>query len=75
MPDREWGTAVLAVVERAGWSEEADRQLREHLHARLPAYAAPRRVVGRSPLPRTSSGKIDRLRIAAEVGEERGADA
>ena len=73
VPDAEWGTAVVAVVERADWPEGAERGLREHLHARLPGYAAPRRLVGRTPLPRTSSGKIDRLRIVAELGEERGA--
>jgi O-succinylbenzoic acid--CoA ligase len=67
VPDREWGTAVVAVAERDGWSTGAEERLREHLHARLPAYAAPRRLLGRTPLPRTSSGKIDRLRIAADL--------
>jgi O-succinylbenzoic acid--CoA ligase len=67
VPDREWGTAVVAVAERDGWTEGAEQRLREHLHARLPAYAAPRRLLGRRPLPRTSSGKIDRLRIAADL--------
>jgi O-succinylbenzoic acid--CoA ligase len=67
VPDREWGTAVVAVAERDGWSTGAEERLREHLQARLPAYAAPRRLLGRTPLPRTSSGKIDRLRIAADL--------
>jgi O-succinylbenzoic acid--CoA ligase len=67
VPDREWGTAVVAVAERDGWSEGAEQRLREHLNARLPAYATPRRLLGRRPLPRTSSGKIDRLRIAADL--------
>ncbi|MFL6027311.1 MAG: AMP-binding protein [Friedmanniella sp.] len=67
IPDPEWGTAVVAVVEQSGWREGAVDALREHLRARLPGYAAPRRLVGRVPLPRTSSGKIDRLRIVADL--------
>jgi O-succinylbenzoic acid--CoA ligase len=67
VPDPEWGTAVVAVAERDGWPEGAEQRLREHLHERLPGYAAPRRLLGRTPLPRTSSGKIDRLRIAADL--------
>jgi O-succinylbenzoic acid--CoA ligase len=65
--DPEWGTEVVAVVEQSGWREGAVDALREHLRARLPGYAAPRRLVGRVPLPRTSSGKIDRLRIVADL--------
>jgi o-succinylbenzoate---CoA ligase len=67
VPDREWGTAVVAVAERDPWPAGAEQRLREHLHARLPGYAAPRRLLGRTPLPRSSSGKIDRLRIAADL--------
>ena len=67
LPDPEWGTAVVAVVERAGWSAEDTDALRTHLRGRLPAYAAPRLVLGRERLPRTSSGKIDRLRIVAQL--------
>jgi O-succinylbenzoic acid--CoA ligase len=67
IPDPEWGTAVVAVVEQSGCREGAVHALREHLRARLPGYAAPRRLVGRVPLPRTSSGKIDRLRIVADL--------
>ncbi len=65
VPDPEWGTAVVAVVEREGWSEADAEAVRAHLRAGLPAYAAPRRVLGRRRLPRTSSGKIDRLRLVA----------
>nr|WP_294691411.1 AMP-binding protein [uncultured Friedmanniella sp.] len=67
LPDPGWGTAVVAVVERAGWSDEDTDALRDHVRERLPGYAAPRRVLGRERLPRTSSGKIDRLRIVAEL--------
>jgi O-succinylbenzoic acid--CoA ligase len=67
VPDPDWGTAVVAVVERAGWSDADTAGVRAHLRDALPAYAAPRRVLGRDPLPRTSSGKIDRLGLVAAL--------
>jgi o-succinylbenzoate---CoA ligase len=75
VPDPEWGTAVVAVLEREHWSGADEQRLREHLQSRLPSWATPRRLLGRVPLPRTSSGKIDRLRLVAELSEGRGADA
>ena len=75
VPDPEWGTAVVAVLERERWSGAEEQRLREHLQSRLPSWATPRRLLGRAPLPRTSSGKIDRLRLVAELSEGRGADA
>ena len=66
LPDPEWGTAVVAVAERT-LEEAALPRLRSYLHERLPGYAAPRRLVGRVPLPRTSSGKIDRRRVVADL--------
>ena len=71
VPDAVWGTAVVVVAERAPWPDGAEQRLREHLRARLPAYAAPRRLLARTPLPRTSSGKIDRLQLVADLpGDE-----
>lgn len=69
VPDRRWGTAVVAVAEMAVDVGTLER-LRVHLAELLPPYAAPRRLVGRIPLPRTSSGKIDRRRMVAELTEE-----
>ena len=65
VPDPAWGTAVVAVVERSDWSVEDTAAVRAHLRAGLPDYATPRRVLGRDRLPRTSSGKIDRLGLVA----------
>jgi O-succinylbenzoic acid--CoA ligase len=67
VPDPDWGTAVVAVVERPGWTDAESDALRTHLRAGLPAYAAPRQILGRERLPRTSSGKIDRLQIVAAL--------
>jgi len=75
VPDPVWGTAVVAVGERDGWPDGEEQRLRDHLRASLPGYAAPRRLLGRTPLPRTASGKIDRLRIVAELSEGRGSNA
>jgi len=69
LPDPEWGVAVVAVAELETDGGTLDR-LRAHLSARLPPYAAPRRLVGRIPLPRTSSGKIDRRQVVADLTEQ-----
>ncbi|HEY5821313.1 MAG TPA: AMP-binding protein [Propionibacteriaceae bacterium] len=54
--DPEWGTVVVAVSD----VEVGLDGLREFLRNALPAYAAPRELIRIDPLPRTSSGKIDR---------------
>jgi len=43
--------------------------LRDALAGRLPTYAAPRRLVVRPTLPRTSGGKIDRRQLIADLTE------
>jgi O-succinylbenzoic acid--CoA ligase len=63
LPDPEWGTAVVAVTD----ADDPD-DLRIALSSILPAHAVPRRVVRRSPLPRTAGGKIDRHRLRTELG-------
>jgi O-succinylbenzoic acid--CoA ligase len=67
IPDREWGTAVVAVVEGELADPEAAGRLRAHLRNRLPPYAAPRALVARARLPRTTSGKIDRRQLVADL--------
>lgn len=67
VPDAEWGARVVAVVVlRAPLTLE---QAREHVAARLPRAAAPRRLVAARGLPLLASGKVDRgavRRLAAE---------
>ena len=63
VPDVEWGTRVVAVTDGAG----SEAELRSFLQQRLPAAAAPRRLVRVTALPRTSSGKIDRQRLIADL--------
>lgn len=57
--DPEWGSVVVAVTASACSYDD----LRAFLTPRLPAYALPRRLVRLNALPRTSSGKIDRVAI------------
>lgn len=62
--DEDWGQAVTAVVVPADRSAPPSlAQLRDHVKDELPAYAAPRRVVTRAELPRTTLGKIKRAEL------------
>lgn len=63
IPDPEWGHVIaLAVV---GENSPSLARLREHLRARLPAYALPRRLDRVPALPERGPGKPDRRAIAA----------
>jgi O-succinylbenzoic acid--CoA ligase len=62
--DEEWGQVVVAAV------VPADRRrpptldaLRAHAKDQLPAFCAPRRVVVRLELPRTTLGKLERVEL------------
>jgi O-succinylbenzoic acid--CoA ligase len=63
VPDEQWGMAIIAVTDGDGAVED----LRRFLGQTLPGYAAPRRLVHLNPLPRTGSGKIDRLQLAERL--------
>lgn len=65
-PDPEWGHAVTAfVVPRHGPPTLA--ALRDHVRARLPAYAAPKHLVIVHHVPRTALGKIARHRLVGDL--------
>ena len=59
-------TGEAFVVPRDGQSL-SDRELRRHVVARLPRYMIPARMEIIRELPRTSTGKIDRRRLAQEA--------
>ena len=63
VPHPEWGTEVVAVTDGTG----SELGLRHYLRQTLPAAAAPRRLVRVGRLPRTSSGKVDRQQLIAEL--------
>ncbi|MGE5831191.1 MAG: AMP-binding protein [Micromonosporaceae bacterium] len=66
------GRRLHATVRAAPSGTLTALRLREHCAARLPRVAIPAeiRLVG-EPLPRTSTGKVDRTRIRSELGKGR----
>jgi o-succinylbenzoate---CoA ligase len=58
-PDPEWGELVTAVVVGSVTLDE----LRDHVRAALPAYAAPRALELVAEIPMLASGKPDRVRL------------
>jgi amino acid adenylation domain-containing protein len=69
VPHPEWGTAIVACVEVGEGERASEAELKAHLAARLPAYMVPHRIVVTTGLPRTSSGKVDRQRLVADLLE------
>lgn len=63
VPDAEWGTRVVAVTDGSG----SQGGLRAYLRQVLSPAAAPRQLAQVDRLPRTSSGKIDRQRLVADL--------
>ena len=63
--DEKLGQAVLLVAIADG--ADAERRLRRHLAAELPAYMQPREIVWREALPLSPNGKVDRARLVEEL--------
>ena len=69
-PDAERGQVVQAFVRlQEGVVGDADlaEALRDHVRQRLGGYKVPRRIVFRTELPETSSGKVSRRALRAEL--------
>jgi o-succinylbenzoate---CoA ligase len=74
-PDPEWGELVMAVVVPADLSAPPRlADIRAHVRARMPAYAAPAALLLVPEMPMLASGKPDRaaLRAQAARGPEGG---
>jgi fatty-acyl-CoA synthase len=68
VPDREWGEVPEAVVIVKEGHHVSTAELEEHCRGELANYKVPRRWNVRSePLPRTTSGKIQRHVVAAQA--------
>jgi acyl-CoA synthetase (AMP-forming)/AMP-acid ligase II len=67
MDDEILGQAARAVVVRRAGAEIDARAVRAHCRARLAAYKVPKLVEFASALPRTSSGKLQRLKLSEKV--------
>ncbi|MBI4701649.1 MAG: AMP-binding protein [Deltaproteobacteria bacterium] len=65
---RKLGTVLHGFVALdPGKDEASEREMRAFVAGRLPAYMVPERIRVREALPRTSTGKIDYLLLAAEA--------
>jgi o-succinylbenzoate---CoA ligase len=66
--DSAWGQRVVAVVVPRDLANPPSLDsLRAHTKITFPAYAAPRQLVIRASLPRTSSGKVQRRTLANDL--------
>ena len=69
VPDGRWGEVPVAhVVLRVG-HEATEHELIEHVRERLARYKAPKRIIF-GPLPRTSTGKIQKFVLRASHLEQ-----
>lgn len=67
LPDPRLGERVAATVVLAAGQDAASEALIEHFRGRLAGYKIPRTIeIRRTPLPRTSTFKIDRGRFMSE---------
>jgi fatty-acyl-CoA synthase len=59
-PDEKWGESPCAFVETRPGSQVTEAELIEHCRGRMAHFKAPRKVVF-GPLPRTSTGKVQKF--------------
>jgi amino acid adenylation domain-containing protein len=67
VPHEEWGKAIVAYVVARDEASLSENEVKQHVARRLPRYMVPARVEVVSGLPRTSTGKADRTRLAEEA--------
>ncbi len=70
VPSEEWGEVVAAVVEPDGPAGVSAPDVERHCRSRLARGRCPRRIVVVDELPRTSTGKVMRARVAERYGRE-----
>jgi acyl-coenzyme A synthetase/AMP-(fatty) acid ligase len=64
IPHEHWGTAIIAFVVARNGVSLRDTEVKGHVARRLPRYMVPVGIEIVPELPRTSTGKIDRQRLA-----------
>lgn len=67
VPHEEWGKAIVAYVVPRDDASLTENEVKQHVARLLPRYMVPARVEVVSGLPRTSTGKADRTRLAEEA--------
>ncbi|WP_316157739.1 acyl-CoA synthetase [Cupriavidus sp. BIC8F] len=68
-PDERWGETPCAFVEVVDGARVGERELIEHCRAHLAHFKAPRKVVI-GPLPRTSTGKIQKFLLRQRASSD-----
>jgi amino acid adenylation domain-containing protein len=71
IPHDEWGTAIVAWVVPRQDAEPTEVDIKRHVADRLPRYMVPERVVIATELPKTSTGKIDRVSMREQFSNTR----
>ncbi len=69
-PDRRWGEAVTALVVRGDGAQVTERNLIEHVGARLAGYKKPKAVLFVESLGRSPSGKLNMRAIRQRAVDE-----
>ncbi|HET9093605.1 MAG TPA: amino acid adenylation domain-containing protein [Solirubrobacteraceae bacterium] len=72
VPDDLLGSRLRAVVSVEDDGELSRAELLEHCRRRLPAYMVPDEVEFTGPLPKTSTGKVDRLLLTTGSAQRSG---
>jgi amino acid adenylation domain-containing protein len=67
VPDEEIGNRIFAVVTVKAGADVTTEELTRHCAARIPHYMIPERIDLRTHLPKTSTGKVDRRQLAADL--------
>jgi fatty-acyl-CoA synthase len=70
IPDERWGEAPAAYVTLKDRTEATEAELIEHVRARIARFKAPRRVEF-GPLPKSSTGKIQKFALRERAWEGR----
>jgi fatty-acyl-CoA synthase len=66
MPDERWGEVPAAFVAPIAGAEVTEAEIVDHVRARLARFKAPKQVVF-GPLPKTSTGKIQKYVLREQV--------
>jgi acyl-CoA synthetase (AMP-forming)/AMP-acid ligase II len=69
IPDEEVGARLRAAVVVEGDDGLSQQELASHCAIKLPSYAIPELFVLMPELPTTSTGKVDRRRLAESLGQ------
>ena len=68
-PDQKWGEIPVAFVTLKEGLSATERELIEHARSRLASFKAPKRI-SFGPLPRTSTGKVQKNVLRAQVRQK-----